>query len=673
MLDLIFTRLFAQPPVPIFLSLFVALYAIAVLVLMRSVFGEKPLGIPPELMRYTDCSAAFRRKRKRLFILVCAVPLVLCIIHFIFARYKHNMWATWHYYGIFYLASVLLAALPLADFAKITRKLCAPLVTAFAAAAFFHTIIYPMAWSSTIRNHTYESFTESFVSMTHDMEEHYSLKDWKKTDIPAIREKILPLVEHAERTNDKGLFHAAMSAYAYYFYDGHVKAYAEDPDVWYIALLILAGNDYGFSIVQLDDGRFIAVSCSPETQAYQMGIHNGTQIVKWNGKPVAQAVSEIECIYGANTWPVKENEDFFRPVWLSTRGKNDSSDLTERLIAMAELYREEAETPITVVGTTDSGEKIEVEISADDPNLDPNLLKQLKITGGKNTERSPATVGFMTDYGIYREIELEALGAGLNRLEYTYLSLLHWLEPNAYWLDQNLEAIMVNDDTAYMLRDSETNFILWDNLSYLTGRYPAIKNKLKKTFQDLREQGMKNLIIDARCNSGGFMAMGNETASLFSSERFVMDTKGSFVDGAYKEFVTEYVEADGSFSDINVVLLTDAFCVSAGDYLVYALSKCPNVTVMGMTSSNCSCQTTGGLSYLTYGINYIVYPVGWIYEPDGKRLIDTDETRTCTLPLDVKIPLTYEAALLMTSEEPDKPDYQLEYAIEYLKHPRQGL
>ena len=65
------------------------------------------------------------------------------------------MWATWHYYGIFYLAAVLVAALPLADFAKITRKLCAPLVTVFVVAAFFHTIIYPMAWSSTIRNHTY--------------------------------------------------------------------------------------------------------------------------------------------------------------------------------------------------------------------------------------------------------------------------------------------------------------------------------------------------------------------------------------------------------------------------------------------------------------------------------------------------------------------------------------
>jgi C-terminal processing protease CtpA/Prc len=626
MINLVLSRLLPQNPVPIFLSLFVALYSIVVLVMMRNVFGEKPLGIPPELMRFTDCSAAFRRKRKKLFIFVCAVPCVVCIIHFIFARYKHNMWATWHYYGIFYLASVLLAALPLADFAKITRKLCAPLVTAFAVAAFFHTIIYPMAWSSTIRNHTYESFTESFISMTHDMEEHYSLKDWKKADIPAVRDKILPLVEYAERTNDKGLFHAAMSAYAYYFYDGHVKAFAEDPDVWYIALLILAGNDYGFSMVQLDDGRFIAVSCSPETQACRLGIHNGTEILQWNGKPVAQAASEIECIYGANTWPVKENEDFFRPVWLSTRGINDSPDLTERLIAAASIK--------------------------------------------SDSERSPAKVGFITDSGKYREIEVEAIGAGINRLEFTYLSLLHQYDNNAFWLDTNLESVMVNDDTAYMLRFSETNFILLDNLSYLTGRYPVIKNKLKRTLQGLREQGMKNLIIDARCNSGGFSAMGNETASLFSSERFVVDTKGSFIDGVYKEFTTEYVEADGSFSDINVVLLTDAFCVSAGDYLVKVLGKCPNVTVMGFTSSNCACQTTGGLSYLTDGIDYIVYPVGWMYEPDGTRLIDTDETRTCTLPLDVKVPLTYEAALTMTSEDPDRPDYLLEYAIEYLKHQR---
>ena len=635
MIDLVLGRILSQEPLPIFLSLFVALYAITVLILMRSVFGEKPLGIPPELMRYTDCSAAFRRKRKKLYILVCIVPLVVCIFHFIFARFKSCSWATWHYYGIFYLASALLALQPLADFTKITRKICAPLITVFAIAAFFHTISFPMAWSSNLRNHTYETYTESFISMTHDMEESYSLIDWKKPDIPALRERFLPVVQHAERTQDKGLFHAAMCAYAYYFYDGHVKAFAENTDAWYMALLLLSGNDYGFSMVRLDDGRIIAVSCNPELDLDSLGLHNGTQIARWNNKAIDEAVAEAECIYGGNTWPVKENEDFFRPAWLATMGVNDSTDITERLIAAASI-------------TDDS-------------------------------ERSPAIVGFLTDDGEYKELELPAIQAGINRLEYTYLSLLHWLSPNAYWLDTNLETVMVNDDTAYMLRDSETSNILLDNLSYLNGEHPYFRKKLTKVLEEFREQGLKNLIIDARHNTGGFSAIGNETASLFTNERYEMVTKASNRNGELKKLTTEFIEPNGSFSDINVVLLTDAFCVSAGEYLVYALSKCPNVTVMGMTASNCSCQTTGGLSYLSNGINYVVYPVGWMYEPDGKRLIDTDETRTCTLPLDVKIPLTYEAALSMTSVYDEETegfkniDYQLDYAIEYLKHPRQGL
>ena len=662
MFDMIYLRLFSQDPVTIALASFVVVAAIVILVLRRKVFVQdiqepQTDGLEPIKDSYYEANKIFRRKRKYLHIILCVIPFAACFVHFIFARFIGNSWATWHYYGIFYLASALIALLPICDLNRITRKVFPPFTAVFAVAALLHTLIFPMAWSSALRNHTHKSYTESFIAMTEDMEKYYSLMDWKKIDIPALRDKFLPVVEQAEKTNDDGLLYAAACAYTYYFYDGHVRAMPSTESFWR-GVMLLSGNDYGFSMVKLDDGRFIAVSCSAESPAYEAGIHNGTEIVMWNGKPVAQAAAETECIYKFVTWPVKENEDFFRPVWLATRGINDPLDSAERILALSQI-----EPRISRFIKNDTGEIVEIE----NPGRIPMELLDTLTVEDNTGKRSPAYVGFITDSGEYKELELKALGYGIDRLEYTYLNLLSALRTNAFWLDKNLDTIMINDDTAYMLRFIESNFILTDNLSYLTGKYPAIRQKLTKTLSELRAQGMKKLIIDARNNEGGFLAMGNETASLFTTECFPTGMEVSRINGNYKPLQTEHVEPDGSFSDIQVVLLTNAFCLSAGDYLVKVLGDCPNVTVMGMTTSNCSCQTTGGDSYLAESICQVRYPVNWRDNPDGTRFIDTDETRTCTLPLDVTIPLTYEAALSMTSFEDDVPDYQLEYAIEYLK------
>ncbi|MCR4940898.1 MAG: S41 family peptidase [Treponemataceae bacterium] len=621
MLGLIYNRLFSQDPAPLIFALLVALSSIAILIMRRSIFSRKPLGIKPEEMRYTDCSAAFRRKRHKLYIFVCQLPFLVCFFHFVFARFINNSWATWHYYGIFYLAAFLIALQPLSDLHPVSRKIYAPLVTIFAAAAFFHTLVFPMAVSSAIRNHTHKSYTQSFVSLTEDMEKYYSLTDWKKTDIAALRDKFLPVVKKAQENDDSGLFLAVIYAYAYYFYDGHVQVF-QNTEAFWRSYMLLSGNDYGFSIVRLDDGSYIAVNTDAESEAFGAGIHDGTEIRMWNKKPVEQAVDGVECIYNL-TWPVKENEDFFRPVWLSTRGMNDSADIVERLITNAEA-----------------------EI---------------------NLRRSPACVGFITDQGEYKELELKALGPGIDRLESTTLSLLHLLKLSKYGVYDNLECKMINADTAYMLRCSESLSLYGNILSYFTGKLPGFKEELAGKLTKLREQGMRKLIIDVRGNTGGFSGMANETASLFSKESFPMDTKATFINGKFKMLTTEYVESDGSFSDIKVVVLTDSFCMSAGDYLVKAMGNCPNVTVMGMTTSNCSCQTTGGQSYLSEGICHVCYPVNWMFDQDGNRFIDTDASRECTLPLDVKIPLTKEGALIMLDKNENTADYQLYYVIEYLK------
>lgn len=565
-----------------------------------------------------------KSEKKILSIGFCFVPLVICVFHFIFFRIKGSLYFTKYYFLLLYISGIVYAFVPLSFFVKKLKKVILSVALSFSILAGLHTIAMPMVWNSAMRNHSYKGWTESFIATTKDMEKYYSLKDWKKIDIPALRNKFLPVIEEAERTQDEGLYAAALWAYSFYFYDGHVGAWIESDKAWFHALELLSGNDYGLSLAKLNDGRVVAVHVEKDSAANIAGIENGTVITKWNGQEINEAISETDYVYYRNTIPVKTTEDMLRPFMLATKGMSEN------------------------------GEK----------GIVHDLLQNAKISD--NSQRPKAIVSFIDKNGTEKEIILDALGWGLDRLEYASI-LLFWKRYSAYPDLKNLETIMINNDTAYMKRSCEQTNLFFGVLSYFTNRAPNVRKYLKKQLTECRRQGMKKLIIDARSNSGGFWAMGVETASLFTKESFEMAKRGSELFGKEKILQTVTVPADGSFSDIQVVLLVDPFCVSAGDSLVKVLSQCPNVTVMGLAPSNCSCQETGGVSYLSNSICSIFYPVNWLYEINGGRYIDVDETRECTLPLDVQIPLTYEL-LDSLYKNYETSDVILDYVIDYLEN-----
>ncbi len=563
---------------------------------------------------------SYKRFNKKLWRLLCFVPLLICLTHFLFFRIKGNIYATRYYFLWLYISGAVILILPLTSIFPKIHKFFLPIITALAMVGNFTTIIKPLVWDSAMRNHTYEGWPQSFISATKDMEKYYSLKDWKKIDIPALRDKFLPVIEEAERTHDEGLFAAAVWAFSFYFYDGHVGSYIISNSAWLRALDLLSGNDYGFTMAKLSDGRVVAVRVEPYSQARDAGIENGTVITRWNGQEINEAISETDYVYYRNTIPVKATEDMLRPFMLATKG----------------MYED--------------GEK----------GIATDLLRNARITD--DSQRPKAKVGFIDKNGIEKEIVLDSLGIGLNRFEYGSL-LLFWKDYEKYPEVKNLETIMINKDTAYMRRNIEQYNVFFDVLSYFTSRAPNVRRKLIENLTKCRQQGMKKLIIDARGNQGGFWAHGVETASLFTTKSFDIAKRGTEVFGKQKMLQTVTVPADGSFSDIEVILLVDPYCVSAGDALVKMLSECENVTVVGLAPSNCSCQETGGVSFMANDICSIVYPVNWLYELDGRRFIDVDETRECTIPLDVQIPLTYEL-LQSLYDKYETEDVILDYVIE---------
>ena len=568
-----------------------------------------------------------KNKGLKLWRIFCFIPLTLSLLHFVIfrfhgpARYVFNL--TKYYYGLIYLAS-LIEALPalVSLFPKINR-IFLPLASTFCILASFHTVCMPLVWESAMRNNTGKNMKEAFISATEEMEKYYSLKEWKEIDIAALRDRFMPVIEKAQETRDYGLYVAAVQSFTHYFYDGHVSAIIPDYDNFLRALELEAGNDYGFSMVRLDNGETIAVNVKEESQAWEAGIRNKTTICGWNNVKIDEAIAQTDFIYNTVTLPVKAIEDRLRPMMLATKGL--LPDGQKGLIAEL-LYNSD--------------------IKAD-------------------SERPTAVVTFINKNGQEETVELKALGSGIDSLEWAYCPIF-WHEYNRFPNLKNHKTAMINEDTAYMVRYNEQANKFYDILSYFTNHNPKAKKDYIKELEERKAEGMKKLIIDCRDNRGGFWALGVELASLFTTESFDIAKRGSEVGGKKQILQTVRVDADGRFSDIQVLILTDVFCVSAGDSFVKILSHCPNVKVMGITPSNCSCQETGGLSFLTDNSVLVYYPVNWLYEVNEDRYIDTTKSRECTIPIDYQIPWDYDFINSLYTDIEDR-DVILDYAVEFLK------
>ena len=69
----------------------------------------------------------------------------------------------------------------------------------------------------------------------------------------------------------------------YEFHDGHLSAYFLDDDLRSRVNDNMYGNDYGFSMIGTDSGVTVAILTAGDSDAYALGIHDGTVITGWDG------------------------------------------------------------------------------------------------------------------------------------------------------------------------------------------------------------------------------------------------------------------------------------------------------------------------------------------------------------------------------------------------------
>lgn len=255
------------------------------------------------------------------FRIICFVPIILSLIHFIIFRYKGYILLNILCFSMPYLISILIA------FYGIPKQSAVIHIMTISLACVFIILLMSINYFVNIHvsNFTKKSYTESVEALIGRLKEDYILSDWKSIDYDRIYDEVMPIADKAEMMEDEALYCIALLNCQYYMNDGHVMLEANNSRgerAMNRARDILAGNDYGFSLVRLEDNQVIAVLVEEDSQAYRNGIRNGTVITKWNQKEICGEIDKVRCIYpNLHNFPVAENEQYIKAFFLAGQGE----------------------------------------------------------------------------------------------------------------------------------------------------------------------------------------------------------------------------------------------------------------------------------------------------------------------------------------------------------------
>ena len=286
-------------------------------------------------------------------------------------------------------------------------------------------------------------------------------------------------------------------------------------------------------------------------------------------------------------------------------------------------------------------------------------LITLSATGGETVE-----VTFIGKSGREQTAVLSAI-ENEHTYDEMYSLFFRWPEHLTEFVKSNFSTRMLDDKCGYMQLSAETSGgSVRDELAFYTGESKWAKEMFRRKLRRLKEQGMEYLVIDLRNNMGGSGEIGNALVSLLTDEELCGECLGIRRNGGYVKVSERIIRGNGEFSDLKVVALTNLNCVSAGDSAARCLSKLPNVTLAGITDPNGSGQMIGGRCVLSKSIVSVSYPVQLVLDETGEPYNDTRADGISRDPVEVRIPLDYDAAMKIFR---DGEDYELEWAVDYLE------
>lgn len=545
-----------------------------------------------------------------------------------------------HHLGI-YIAAVLELLCLYMELGKVRQKQIMATISAV-------MIVANLIFISTSSNYKKLPYLADFEEAFETMKTHYILAEEKGIDWDELYAKYKPIFKEVDKTQDHVENYKAWQMFTGEFYDGHVGYVGASEGLARDAFCKAYGNDYGLSIARLTSGEYVAINVEGYDNSYSIsgdikddvgmytvknkfmpegsdadrltlknaGIKNGTVITKWNGKPVEEYFDDVT--YYIDQYPVRENEEFYLPMYVAGIGKD----------------MEYGDTFIPGEDIKDkSGNVIK-----DNPSVD---------------------ITFIDDAGNEKTIEAPNLGIYAPRLFDTKDRIDQGVNIT------NLDWQSINDDTS-MIRISS---MAYDQESYEGSDFTMVSDEIREKVLTLKDAGVKNIIFDLRSNGGGNPYFVEAIAQIFAPKgehltyynAVINEATATFErdeNGKYRKGVPSTFEGEDLWHDGNIILLVNAMCVSAGDDMTYIMGDMPNVTVMGFTRSNSSCQAVTGINMEAGQIQFSAVPN--LLE-DGEIAIDTYTDHVGRTPFDEKIPFTQEAVTAIFDEG---EDYLLDYVAD---------
>lgn len=249
--------------------------------------------------------------------IIYVLPAVMSVIHFLCSNRNIFMYPV--YFGAFLELLILLLR---------KKRVLAIIITIFSVIF----AVSPQILSIATNSSCYSSlgYAKAFTAFHEDVKAHYALQEWKETDFDAKYEEYIGLFEEAEQNQDKTAYIQAMLSYLASYQDGHVQMW----DMYENFGLGSTGNIqntyteiyknyYGMTLLQLDNGEYVAANVENGSSAQAAGIKNGTVIKKWNGTSVAEQLAQMEYIIPVNCFMFAdiENIERFKPFFLSCMGE----------------------------------------------------------------------------------------------------------------------------------------------------------------------------------------------------------------------------------------------------------------------------------------------------------------------------------------------------------------
>lgn len=524
------------------------------------------------------------------------------------------------YLGV-YISSLIIVAGLFTDKEVFKRILAACCITAVILSIVFNNL------SADKRINYEEDFEKAYAVM----KEHYVLTNEKGIDWDELYDRYQPVFAKIDETQDAKENYKAWMQFTREFYDGHTSYMLNDTDDQLKIMMESYGNDYGLSIARLTSGEFAAINVEGYSNSYSVdsdeedlmglyrfknkyrsdaadenkevlknaGIKNGTVITKWNGREIDEYYDEIK--YYITSFPVRENEEFYMPMYVAGIGENSEyGDYNE----------------------------------------------------------NEAVLSYLDDNGEEKEIRLKSLGSYMPRLYDTLSKINSGVKiTNLSWENVNDETMLLRiRQMAYDTLSYGDPEMYKDMTDQLRKEVISLKeNGYKNIIFDMRaNEGGDPFFVQS---IAGLFAPEGEHINIYSSK--INEKTASFErgeDGRYKMSEALTYEGEDLWHDGNIILLVNAECVSAGDDMTYIMGEYPNVKVVGFTRTNSSCQAVSGIKMEIGQLSFSAVPN---VDENGDIIIDTFTDRVGRTPFDEKIPFDQAA---ISSIFDNGEDYQLQFA-----------